>query len=251
MSEADKSVIVLTGASGYLGSHLMRKAFEREYKVVAIIRDKSSLEKINKEIKGSLERKRDSICIIEQDLMRINDFEDLAKRSYECFRRIDILINSAAIWDDTDPLKLDLDKWLSILKINLVVPYMLSISISKYMRNEGKIVNISCLSSTRGHKIYRVLKPSPPYVISKIGLNYVTKILAEILADKRIIVIGIAPSWVEKPELKRYEDYIKRETPLREAANPDVLSDLIYDLVEKSNIYMSGSIIEIPEAISG
>ena len=239
----------MTGASGYLGSYVVRRALERGHRVVAVVREKSSLNKISSENKKIFERYSERLCILESDLEKIDLLSELARKSLECYGSIDTLINSAAVWDDTDPFKLSYDRWIKILTINLVVPYILSLEVSRHMNEKGVIINISCISSTRGHRVYGSLRPSPAYVASKTALNAITRYLADLLASKGIIVIGVAPSWIEKPEIQRYRDYITRSVPLRRAAEPFEVADLIMSLAEERIQYLSGSIIEIPGAL--
>jgi len=240
---------LVTGASGHLGSYIIRRALEKGHRVVAVARNKSSLNKVSAENKKIFEKYSEKLCILENDLERIDLLNELVKRSLECYGSIDTLINSAAAWDNTDPFKLSYDKWIKILTINLIVPYTLSLEVSRYMSEKDVIINISCLSSTRGHKVYGILRPSPAYVASKTALNTITKYLADLLAPKGIIVIGVAPSWIEKPEIHKYRDYITRNVPLKRAAEPLEVADLIISLAEERIQYLSGSIIEIPGAL--
>ncbi len=249
MNMKEELSILITGATGYLGSHITKRALERGHRIIAVIRSKSSFNKLDPEVKEIFKKFSEKLCFVENNLERIESLDDLVKRSYECFRRIDVLINSAAIWDDTDPYKLSYDKWIRILTVNLIVPYILSLKISDHMSSRGVIINLSCLTSTRGHRVYGVLKPSPAYIASKTALNAVTRYLADLLASKGIIVIGIVPSWVEKPEISRYREYISRNIPLRRAADPQEVADLIILLAEERIQYLSGSIIEIPGAL--
>ncbi|MEZ0290398.1 MAG: SDR family oxidoreductase [Sulfolobales archaeon] len=240
--------IVLTGATGYLGSHLLIEGLRRGHRVVAIIRSKRSLDKLSLDQKKILDEYRERVCYVEHDLIRDRDLKRLTDRIFECLGGVDALINSAALWDDTDPFKISYERWIEILTLNLVAPYQLAVEMSNLMKS-GVIINISCLSSLRGHRVYEPLKPSPAYVASKTALNVVTRYLADLLADKNIIVIGVAPSWIEKPEIERFREYLIKRLPLRRAARPEEVSSFIYRLIEEKNHYLSGSIIEIPGAL--
>ena len=236
---------MVTGATGFLGRYITKRALERGHRVIGVIREKFSLNKIQGFMREFLDRNRDRICFVESDLEKIELLDDLVEKAYSCFGDINVLINSAAVWDDTEPFQLSYDKWIKILSINLVVPYMLAIKVSRYMREGDMIINISCLTSTKGHRAYGVLRPSPAYVASKTALNSVTKYLADLLAPKGIIVIGVAPSWIKKPEISRFENYIRKNVPLGRAADPDEIADIILSLAENKKHYLSGSIIEL------
>ncbi|MEM4965542.1 MAG: SDR family oxidoreductase [Sulfolobales archaeon] len=240
--------VLLTGATGFLGSHLLLEGIRRGHKIIAVVRSFKSLDKLDPEKRRSIEDLKDRVCYVEQDLIRDKNVSRLIENAYNCFKGIDAVINSAAMWDDTNPRIITYERWIEVLTLNLIIPYQIAIEASKYMR-DGVIVNISCLSSLRGHKIYDPLKPSPAYIASKTALNAVTRYLAEILAEKDIIVVGVAPSWIEKPEIERYRRELERKLPLKRAAKPEEVSKVVYYLIEEKNPYLSGAIIEIPGAL--
>jgi len=159
---------------------------------------------------------------------------------------VDVMINSSGVWDDTDPWIMTLDRWLEVFTINTISPYTLSLEVSKYMRGGGTIINMGCLTATRGHRAYKGLRPSPAYLASKAALTYLTRHLAELLAPMGIRVITIAPSWVKKQDLSReLVKAIEETVPLRRPAEPSEIVEVIRAILSTRTPYITGAVIEV------
>jgi NAD(P)-dependent dehydrogenase (short-subunit alcohol dehydrogenase family) len=91
--------------------------------------------------------------------------------------RVDILINSAAIFESLTPDDTDLDAWVRHMRINLTAPFFLTQAFARRLGKEaGAVVNILD---------WRALRPGVdhfPYSVSKAGLAAVTKSLAQAYA---------------------------------------------------------------------
>jgi NAD(P)-dependent dehydrogenase (short-subunit alcohol dehydrogenase family) len=111
---------------------------------------------------------------------------DLVRRATDTFGFVDILINSAAIFEPVDAIDCSLESWQAHVSINLTAPFVLSQAFAR-MRNgqRGSIVNILD---------WRAQRPGSdhfPYTISKAGLATMTLSLAQGLAPA-IRVNGLA-----------------------------------------------------------
>ncbi|MGE0375799.1 MAG: SDR family oxidoreductase [Planctomycetaceae bacterium] len=114
--------------------------------------------------------------------------ETILSAAVQSFGRINVLVNSAAIFEpgtlrDTTP-----DDWDRHQRINLLAPVCLSRRFADHVPSDGQgaIINIAD---------WRALRPQPghlAYTLSKAGLVCLTQILAQELAP-RIRVNAIAP----------------------------------------------------------
>ncbi|HWQ16668.1 MAG TPA: SDR family oxidoreductase [Sulfolobales archaeon] len=235
--------IILTGPTGTLGKKILESLLMDSHEISIIGRDREKLEKLVNSLK---EHGLSVGCISTADLKDIELSRKALLESITCLGGIDALINSAGVWDDTDPWDLSVNKWVEVYIINTIAPYMLSLEASKYMNDGGTIINIGCLSALRGHRIYTPLKPSPAYLASKVSITYLTKQLAEILAPRGIRVVTIAPSWIEKESLTHgLRESIKDYVPLKRAADPWEVVEVIKSILYMRTPYITGSVIEI------
>ena len=158
------------------------------------------------------------------------------------FGQVDILVNSAAIfeagnWDDTTEAN-----WDRHFAVNLKSPFFLSQAFAKHVGRErpGHIVNIADWRGVRpgtGHMAY---------TLTKAALIAMTKSLALALAPN-IQVNAIAPGLILPPPDKD-ESYLQRRAgriPVRRTGSPDeIAKTLIFllqsDVVTGELIFVTG-----------
>jgi pteridine reductase len=124
---------------------------------------------------------------------------DPARRLLEAverrFGRLDVLVNSAAIFPRTPFAEIDEDVWDRTMDVNLKGPFFTAWHAAGLIRRSGggSIVNIADWAGLRPYVNYL------PYVISKGGIVTMTKALARELAPE-IRVNAVAPGPVLMPE---------------------------------------------------
>lgn len=235
--------IILIGSTGTIGRRVARALLEEGHRLALIGRSISKLQELVKSIGSNGDRIK---CIYTADLKDIEISKDAIAKSASCLGGLDVLINSAGVWDDTDPWRITPEKWLEVFTINAVAPYMLSLEASKYMGEGGTIINVGCLTATRGHRIYSGLRPSPAYLTSKVAITYLTRQLAEVLAPMGIRVITIAPSWVYRYGMnEKLLKAIETTVPLKRPAEPDEIAEVIKIIINTKTLYITGAVIEI------
>jgi NAD(P)-dependent dehydrogenase (short-subunit alcohol dehydrogenase family) len=164
--------------------------------------------------------------ILQADLSKGAQALKLARAAEKAFGRIDILVNSAAIFWPTPLDRLNEKELDAFLSVNLKGPYILSGEIGRKMkkRGEGSIVNIACLSGFRPWKAY------VPYSISKAGVIALTVGMAKLLAPE-VRVNAIAPGTVlPPPQMTKAElRSIRERLPLKRIGSPDdIVLALLY-----------------------
>jgi pteridine reductase len=160
------------------------------------------------------------------DLRDAKQAAGLVERTTERFGRIDILVNSAAIFGTGDLADATEALWDEQFAINLKAPFFISRAFASHLGKEGagSIVNIAD---------WRSVRPGPthiPYTLTKAGVVAMTQGLALALAPN-IRVNAIAPGAILPPpgESEEYLDRLAEQIPLKRHGGPeDVARALIY-----------------------
>jgi pteridine reductase len=172
------------------------------------------------------------------DVASAADIDHLIQQTEQHFGALDILVNSAALFQRQRVLEITEADWDRVLAVNLKGPFMLSQRAAPLLRrNGGVIVNILDLSA---------LQPWPSYAhhaVSKAGLLHLTKVLARALAPG-IRVNAISPGTILPPEDQQGEEGSERRAAARAGEPADVTDALLYlvraDFVTGENIIVDG-----------
>ena len=151
--------VLLTGSTGTLGEKIIEILKENNYNIIGTY---NSNENKALEIKNKYQ-----IELIKCNLQNEKDINNLVDKVITKYKKIDILINNAAFYQDEPLNEKTKETFLKVLDINLVSPFLLSKKIGKYMleNKNGKIINIV---STNGIDTY--YPESIDYDASKAGL---------------------------------------------------------------------------------
>ena len=161
MNLAGKTAIV-TGASRGIGTYIAQTLSSKGISIIAIARDKSSLESI----KFTIDSNGGTCHIYPFDLKNINALEGLITDIWNQHGPVQVLVNNAGIEYYQHYDRLNTDKISSIITTNLRCPLELSRAILPRMIKEkaGHIVNIASLAGKKGVAYNSV------YSASKAGL---------------------------------------------------------------------------------
>jgi len=168
----------------------------------------------------------------------------------ERYDRLDILINNAAVHNETKILENDYDHWLqswdSTLKANLMGPANMCYWAAKIMvkQQAGKIINISSRGAFRGEP------GNPAYGASKAGINSMSQSLALVLAPHNISVHIIAPGYVETEMAAQVlnsatGEAIKKQSPFGRVAKPEEVARLVAVYASEGMEFTTAGIIDI------
>lgn len=147
---------------------------------------------------GLAQRGVDTLCV-QADLSRPEEIEALFAAIERRFERLDILVNSAASFEQRPLQELDEQRWDAVLAVNLRAPFLclrhaLPMLTSSRRPDDapGVVVNVADLSG---------IQPWPGYShhgVSKAGLLHLTKIAARELAPA-VRVNAVVPGAILPP----------------------------------------------------
>lgn len=227
-------VSIVTGGAKRVGRAICKALAERGSNVaVHFNQSEDEAQKTVDELKAAYSV--EAICL-QADLSRADDIDRMIKQAKEVFKRIDILVNNAAVFFKTPFLELRENDWDTMLDTNLKGPFLCAKAVVGEMikQGQGKIINIADIGGIRPWADYI------PYCVSKAGLIALTQGLAKTLAPT-IQVNCIAPGEVLFPE-----DYVEevetsaQKIVLKKLGSPEDIARTVVFLIEGSD-FITGS----------
>jgi len=178
--------------------------------------------------------------LVQADLSDAAAARGLADQAVRSLKRLDVLVNSAAIMVRQAVDAVTPESWDATLDLNLRAGFFVSQgAIPHLRRTKGKIVNIADLAG---------LEPWPNYIphsISKAGVVMLTKALARALAPD-IAVNAIAPGAVLLPDDwdQQSREHIRATTPLERIGSPDDVVAAVRFLLAGTD-YVTGTVLVV------
>jgi len=177
------------------------------------------------------------------DVSQKVDVDAMIAETLAAFGRIDILINNAGVTHAADFLDLTEDDFDRVLRINLKSMFLCGQAAARHMvsQQSGCIINMSSVNSELA------IPNQVPYVVSKGGINQLTKVMALNLAPYGIRVNGIGPGTIltdlakkavlASPEARQT---ILSRTPLGRCGDPEEIASVAAFLASDDASYMTG-----------
>jgi pteridine reductase len=174
------------------------------------------------------------------DLANAADIDALVETAVRAFGRIDILVNSAAIFYRTPIATLTEADWDRFLTVNLKAPFLLCRRAGALMSRQGsgKIVNVADIAGTKVWAEYI------PYSVSKAGLLALTTGLAKALAPA-VQVNAIAPGTVLLPDGSSAEERVRAlaRVPLQRLGSPEDIARAAVYLIQSD--FVTGEVLTV------
>jgi len=249
----DKVALVTGGAQG-IGRFIVKRFLEEGASVIIADIDQD-------EFKRNFKKDTDNLLFIEADLSHSDGIDKIYKQVYSKFKKLNILVNNAAILDATPLKKLTMSHFNHVINnnMNTVLSVTLKfIDILKSKKEKNKILNISSIMGLRGSK------DSIPYSTAKGGVINLTRCLAVDLAKYNINVNAICPGFINtrmamlpdgsghEYETDMFKDvYLKHERiPLIRTGNSEDISGPAFFLCSKDSDYITGQMLMVDGGIS-
>lgn len=158
--------------------------------------------------------------------------------------KIDVLINAVGIANPVSFEYTTPDAYYKLMNISMNNLYFLFQTAFKDMKanNGGKIINIS--SNTT--KYFMGRNGSIPYAMSKAGMDMLVKGMAKLGAPYNILCNSISPGIVDT-KFHKNRNLNKRieQIPLKRAAQPKEIADMVEYLISDKSNFITGQNIRI------
>lgn len=230
---------VVTGAGRGLGHGYAVNLARAGAKVACIGREKESLLSTVRDIVKAGGTASAFVC----DIADADNREIAVSEIIGTFGGIDILINNAGT-EIAEPFeKVTEEHFDKIMSVNIKGTYMMTQTVSKHMKNGGKIINIASLGSYIG------LSGSTVYCCSKGAVSQFTKALAVELAGRKIQVNAIAPGYFLTEmtagffEDEKHSAWISDRIPLGRIGTEDDLAGTVVFLSSAASDYITGQTV--------
>jgi NAD(P)-dependent dehydrogenase (short-subunit alcohol dehydrogenase family) len=241
MYNLNNKVAVVTGGNSGIGAAIAMLLKDNGAKVV--IFDKN-ISDVHKKLNST------SLLYIEGDLTKLEDLDNLYRRTFEAFGKIDIIAASAGV---CDKLKIDditeefFDK---IVNVNYKGTFFTVQKSIKYLNNSASIILVS---STAAH---RAVSGNSVYSSTKAAISRMVKNFAADLADRKVRVNAVSPGTIETPMLgsNRSEEFMNKivsHIPFKNIGEPDDIANYVLFLASDKSKYITGTDLVIDGGLSG
>lgn len=234
-----KKAVISGGDSGI--GQAVAVHFAREGADVAIIYKESDDDA--KETKKLVEKEGQKCLLIKGDLTRKVFREKCANKIKTQWRSVDILVNNAGIHTSKNSLEKISDEQIQeTFDTNIISMISFTRNFLPMIGKGGRIICTTSVTAYRGsdHLI--------DYAATKGAVLSFIRSLADNLAEKEILVNGIAPGPIWTPLVKEAFDDLSqfgKDTPLKRAGQPSEVAPAYVFLASKDASYITGEIIHI------
>jgi len=156
-----------------------------------------------------------------------------------------ILVNNAGITRDALSLRMKLEDWEQVLKINLTGTFLVSQIVSNDMirKRTGSIINMTSIVGLHGQA------GQVNYAASKAGLVGYTKSLAKEIAGRGVRVNAVAPGYIETEMTHAIPEDAKKAwlegIPMKRPGYSREVADLVVFLASDMSMYITAQVIGI------
>ncbi len=262
MFELKGKVIVLTGATGALGSALALSIAKAEAKLVILGRNQALMDALVDQLSAFT-----TAVAYAVDVMNRDDLMRVRKQIVGTFQRIDVLINAvggnlpgAVIPDDQSIFNLSVADFDQVVDLNLKGTLLPSIVFGEVMsqQKKGSIINYSSMA------VDRVITRVVGYSASKAAMENFTRWMAVEMALKfgdGIRVNAIAPGFFigkqnrdlllnKDGSLSERGEKIIRNTPMKRFGEAEELNGPIHFLCSDSASFVTGIVLPVDGGFS-
>ena len=235
---------IVTGGSRGLGQEMAEGLAEAGANLMLCARREEWLTPTVDEFRARGFKVEGMIC----DVANPAQVQAVVHRTIEVFGQIDILVNNAGISWGERPETMPLEKWQSVIDVNLTACFLFAqaAGIKMLERGSGCIINIASvaglISSVRGPHY-------AAYVASKAGLIGLSRELAATWGQQGIRVNTIAPGFFHSrmadPAIEFVEPYIKKANPIPRIGNEGELKGVCVFLASDAAGYITGQTIVV------
>ena len=237
MINLKKKKVLITGASGGIGSSLVKKFLSLDAEVLG---SGTNLEKLER-----LKNNFNKIKVKKFDISSHSQIENFINEVSEELGGLDILINNAGINRDNLSLRMKDDEWQKVIDINLTSTFLLSkYAIKKMMKsNSGRVINITSVVGHTGNI------GQSNYAASKAGIIGMSKSLSIEYAKKNITINCVSPGFIVSDMTNSIPEKIRSillsKIPMGKMGSGEDVSNCVAFLSSDEASYITGETIHV------
>ena len=247
--------VLITGATGGIGSLLMATLVHLGAKVVALVKDKKKL----KEIMNNYKINPNLVHVEKMDFKKDTNYREIfSKIMIELKGKLDIMFLCHGLFAQGEIMETILKEYDEAINVNTrSIMALISLATPFLKHTKGNIVAISSLES------FIPVKNSFLNTVSKSMVNMIIQNSALELASFGIRVNGVAPgitntmfrkNELEEPKEKNNEEYMKKagmsNILSQEVVQPDDIVDVMLFLGCDDAEFVTGEIIKVDNGYS-
>ena len=178
-------VMLITGATSGVGKALAEYYYKKNYKLILVGGSKEKVDRQSKKFKKNT-------LFICADLTKSKDVKRIVSDSIAKFKKIDILIANAGLYEPDKILSGNPDRWDRVISVNVTSVFRLVNLVLPHMK-KNKFGDIAITSSISGHQ---AIHWEPIYSASKHAIQSFAHGLRTQVSKNNIRVISIAPGMI-------------------------------------------------------
>jgi len=241
MDKNNKRIVLVTGATGGLGTAMCIKLYDDGYRVIANYRSEEKA----KEWKNKLVAMGYDIDMYYGD---VSDFDSAGKMVEKIITEIgpiDILVNNAGITRDGGFRKMSFENWRAVISTNLDSVFNCTRHVINSMVDHGfgRVINISSVNGQRGQF------GQANYSAAKAGVHGFTKTLAMEVANKGVTVNTISPGYIGTDMVMAVKEEVRNQIiaqiPLGRLGGTEEVAHLVSFLASENASFITGANMSI------
>ena len=230
--------ILITGATGGIGTELVKLYNSHNYFVLAF---GTNTEKLN----GLKDKYKDNIEVFSCDMKNKQEIQSTFEKNEIELSNVDILVNNAGITRDNLFIRLSNSDWDDVMNINFISHTVICKLVLRGMMKKkwGRIVNISSDAAKIGNP------GQANYVSSKGALEAFTKTIANEVAKRGITVNCVAPGFINTEIIDTIEpstlEKMTKSIPNGQIGSPADVANAVFFLTSEESSYITGQILHV------
>ena len=242
-------VAIVTGATRGIGRAIAVRFAQEGAHVVVVGRDKAK----GRETVALIEKAGSQGVFVPADVTDSAQVQAMVDSVVDRWRRIDILVNNAAICPFEDFLEMSEALWDEVLDVNLRGYFLCSQAVARVMVEQGikgRIIAVSSISAEFGGS------QQAHYCASKAGINLLVKSMAISLGPHGITCNAVLPGTVETdinrealsdPEVR---DYWLKRGPIGGLGKPEDIAGPVLFFASDDSAWCTGAMLVVDGGVS-